>query len=43
MQIDSVNHFKSAGDAQEKRARSDELELRWKVQICKLQISTHLP
>jgi hypothetical protein len=32
----------SAGDAQEKQARSYELEFRWKLQICKLQISSSL-
>ncbi len=42
IQIDSVNHVESASDAQEKQARSDELKFCWKLQICKLQISSSL-
>jgi hypothetical protein len=42
MQIESVNHVESAGVAQEKQAHSDELELHWKLQICEVQIWTHL-
>jgi hypothetical protein len=36
------NHVESTGDAQEKQARSYELEFRWKLKIFKLQISSSL-
>ncbi len=39
---ESVNHAESAGNAQEKQARSYELEFRWKLDICKLQILSSL-
>ncbi len=40
--MESINHVESASDSQEKQARSYELKFRWKLQICKLQISSSL-